>query len=257
MSYASSPSSALFDIAMSSNPSPTPSPQRSQSTLLRTNSSYQPNLVDLPIEPMTAHADKHAQSQVHLDILSDDTLCLTPVPSRPPWFSRLTYLTFLGCLGFMIYCGVQGILLGMKNQQNETIIMWSCFAGVPLLILIGALIYPLFKPGPLQFRFDRDTRLLTVQRCTGLSKTPRLMATFSLDDVVALQLLFRYYKAVQAGVEMNKMKKESYEMNLVFHNTNIPRINLAVHGDWRWMRQAGARLAEFLDIPVADQLCRQ
>ena len=97
---------------------------------------------------------------------------------------------------------------------------------------------------------------MTVQRCYGLSKSPRLMATFSLDDVVALQLLFRYYKATQAGIAMNQIKRQSYEMNLVFRNEQPPRVNLAVHADWRWMRQAGNRLGEFLDIHVADQLCQ-
>ncbi|MFT3881337.1 MAG: hypothetical protein QM703_16940 [Gemmatales bacterium] len=235
---------------------PTPQSQPSHSTLLRSHSTHLNNLVDLPVEPMIADAEKFTQREVRLDILSDDVLCLEPVPSRPPWITRLTYGVFLGCLVFMIYCGVQGVLLGVERQKNESIIMWACFAGIPLLILIGALIYPLFKAGALQFRFERETRLMTVQRCYGLSKQPRLLATFSLDDVVALQLLFRYYKATQAGVTMDQFKKQSYEMNLVFRNVQPPRVNLAVHSDWRWMRQAGHRLGEFLDLQVVDQLCQ-
>lgn len=261
MSYASSPSSAYYESMMPSIPDPEPAqpaPRRhSTSTLLRAHSDHAPNLVDLPIEPMMADAEKNAQREVHLDILSDDSLCLLPVPNRPPWLTRLTYLTFLGCLAIMIVFAIQGILLGVRQQKTDTIVMWACFAGLPTLILIGALIYPLFKPGPFQFHFDRDTRLMTVQRCFGLNKTPRLIATYSLDDVVALQLLFRYYKAVQAGVEVTHFKKQSYEMNLVFRNAYPPRVNLAVHADWRWMRQAGTRLGEFLDIPVADQLVQQ
>jgi hypothetical protein len=254
MSYVASPSHAYFEASMP--PTPPPPPKSSHSTLLRSASAHLNNLVDLPVEPLIADADQHTQREVRLDILSDDVLCLEPVPTRPPWLSRLTYFTFLCCLAFMIYCGIQGALLGIERQRNESIIMWSCFAGVPALILIGALIYPLFKPQPLQFRFDRETRLMTVQRCYGLSKTPRLLATFSLDDVVALQLLFRYYKATQAGVTMDQIKKQSYEMNLVFRNVHPPRVNLATHSDWRWMRQAGHRLGEFLDLQVVDQLCQ-
>jgi len=52
----------------------------------------------------------------------------------------------------------------------------------------------------------------------------------------ALQLLFRYYKATQAGVAMEQINSQSYEMNLVFRNIQPPRLNLAVHSDWRWMR---------------------
>ncbi|HQR08160.1 MAG TPA: hypothetical protein PLN21_15135 [Gemmatales bacterium] len=235
---------------------PTPQPQPSHSTLLRSPSTHLNNLVDLPVDPMIADADRFTRREVHLEILSDDVLCLEPVPRRPRWLSRLTYATFLGCLAFMIYCGIQGVLLGVSQKKNDSIIMWACFAGVPLLILIGALIYPLFKAGEPQFHFDRDTRLMTVQRCYGLSKKPRLLATYSLDDVVALQLLFRYYKAVQAGLTMDQFKNDNYEMNLVFRNAQPARVNLAAHCDWRWMRQAGHRLGEFLDLQVVDQLCQ-
>jgi len=254
MNYVSSPTRAYFEDTME-----TPPPSQSHSnhsTLLQSPSEFQNNLVDLPIEPMIAESERFTKREVRLDILSDDVLCLEPVPSRPPWLTRLIYATFLGCLLFMIYCGVQGVLLGINYRRNDSIVMWAFFAGVPLVILIGALVYFFFKPGPLQFRFDCSTRLMTVQRCYGFSATPRLMATFSLDDVVALQLLFCYYKAAQAGIKMDQIKKVSYEMNLVFRNDQPPRINLAVHSDWRWMRQAGTRLGEFLDITVADQLCQ-
>lgn len=233
-----------------------PVPTMAQPTLLRSHSNFQPNLVDVPVEAMVPANELNASRQVRLEILSDDTLCLVPVPSRPPWLSRLTYICFLGCLGFMIFCGIQGIQLGVQRQRNDSIVMWACFAIIPGLILLGALIFPFFKAGPLQYRFDRISRLMTVQRCYGFNKTPRLQATFGLDDVVALQLLFRYYKAIQAGLHPSELRKESYEMNLVFRNAIPPRINLAVHADWKWMRMAGPRLAEFLDIPVMDQLCQ-
>lgn len=250
MSYASSPSKIIYPDSTSD-----PISHSSTGTLLRTQSTFQPNLVDLPIEPVMAEAEQAAIRQVRLDILSENTLCLLPVPSRPAWLSRLTYLTFLGCLAIMIFFGVQGIVLGVERQKNDSIVMWACFSGVPLLILIGALIHPFFKAGPLQYRFDKQARLMTVQRCYGFSKNPKLMATYGLDDVVALQLLFRYYKAVQAGIKVDSLKKKSYEMNMVFRNAHPPRINLAVHADWQWMRQAGARLGEFLELPVVDQLC--
>lgn len=250
MSHASSPSKAFYSDVVSESSS-----QAIQATLLRTQSKFQPNLVDLPVEPVMSDSDHSSTRQVRLEILSDNSLCLQPIPGRPAWLTRLTYFTFLGCLAFMIYCGVQGVLLGLERQKTDSIIMWSGFAGVPSLILIGALVYPFFKAGPLQYRFDRQTRLMTVQRCYGFSKEPRLMATFALDDVVALQLLFRYYKAVTAGIPTEGLTK-SYEMNLVFRNSHPPRVNLAVHNDHQWMRQAGARLAEFLELTVVDQLCQ-
>ncbi|HMP18027.1 MAG TPA: hypothetical protein PKD72_13465 [Gemmatales bacterium] len=228
----------------------------SQPTLLRTNSNHLANLVDVPVEPMVPANELNSERQVRLEILGDNILCLQPVPSRPPWLSRLTYFCFLGCLGFMIYCGVQGMVLGMERNKSITTIVWGCFAVIPALILLASLIYPFFKAGPLSYRFDRISRLMTVQRCYGFNKTPRLVATYGLQDAVALQLLYRYYKVHQAGIHTDDVKRPSYEMNLVFSNTVPPRVNLAVHPDWRWMQQAGARLAEFLELPVVDQLCK-
>jgi hypothetical protein len=227
-----------------------------QKTLLRSHSNHEANLVDVPVEPMVPISEQSADRQVALDILSDEMLCLDPVPSRPPWLSRLTYLLFLGCLGSMIYCGLEGLFLGLERQKKDTAIMWAFFAIIPGIILIGAMIIPFFKAGPLMYRFDRVSRLMTIQRCYGFNKKPRLIATYALDDVVALQLLNRYFKAIQIGIEAEDIRKERYEMNLVFRNSIPPRVNLAVHADWVWMRQAGSRLAEFLDIPVLDQLCK-
>jgi hypothetical protein len=222
-------------------------------SLLRSGSAYEANLVDIPIEAMVPSNEASANRQVRLDILSENILCLNPVPSRPPWLSRLTYLCFQGCLLFMIYCGVQGIQISLERQKQDSVIMWAFFAGIPALILLGSLIFPFFKAGPFQYRFDRVARLMQVQRCYGLNKTPRLIATFAMDDVVGLQLLYRYYKALDAGITPEDFKKQSYEMNLVFRNVSPPRVNLAVHSDWRWMKQAGSRLAEFLEIQLIDQ----
>jgi hypothetical protein len=231
-------------------------PTMSKPTLLRTNSNHQANLVDVPVEAMVPAGELSTERQVRLEIMGDNILCLQPVPSRPPWLSRLTYLSFLGCLGFMIVCGIQGMMIGLERNKTDATIMWAAFAVVPGVILLIALVYPFFKAGPLQYRFDRVSKLMTIQRCYGFNKMPKLMATYGLQDAVALQLLYRYYKIYQAGIHTEEVHRPSYEMNLVFSNSVPPRVNLAVHADWRWMRQAGPRLAEFLELPVLDQLCK-
>lgn len=252
MSFASS-SSATYSVGSNHD---APVPDKLTKTLLRSHSNHEANLVDVPVDPMVPMNEQSADRQVKLDILSDEMLALDALPSRPPWLSRLTYLTFIGCLVFMIICGVQGIIDEWGKQKMGLVIMWAVFAALPLIILIGTLIFPFFKAGPLLYRFDRISRLMTIQRCYGFNKQPRLIATYALDDLVVLQLLNRYFKAIQHGIEANDIRKERYEMNLVFKNSVPPRVNLAVHADWVWMRQAGSRLAEFLDIPVLDQLCK-
>jgi hypothetical protein len=48
----------------------------------------------------------------------------------------------------------------------------------------------------------------------------------------------------------------SYQLNLVFDDQMEPRYNLATHSDWKWMKEAGQTLSDFLGIPVTDQLAR-
>jgi hypothetical protein len=252
MSFASSTPAAYYP---GSNPD-VPVPDKLTTTLVRSHSNHEANLIDVPVTPLVPTSEQSADRQVRLDILSDEMLALDVVPSRPPWLSRLTYLTFVGCLMYMIFGGVQAILFELERQKIEQVIVWAVFSVLPLIILIGTLIYPFFKAGPLLYRFDRIARLMTIQRCYGFNKKPRLIATYALDDLVVLQLLNRYYNAIQHGIEANSIRKQRYEMNLVFRNTVPPRVNLAAHADWVWMRQAGSRLAEFLDIPLLDQLCK-
>jgi hypothetical protein len=223
-------------------------------TLLRAASDHKTNLIDIAIDPLVAGRQILPLQQVRLDIESEHTLRLVPVPARSPWVSRLTAVLLIGCLGFMIYAGAQGILLGIERHNRTSIVMWSCFAGFPAVVLIGFLLSPLFKAGPVTFKFDKQNNLLTLERCSGFNKQSQLVATYSLDDALALQLLYRHYKAFCAGFNMPG-KSSQYEMNLVFRDGRQQRVNLAVHSDWRWMRQAGMRLSEFLDVTLVDQLC--
>jgi hypothetical protein len=227
-----------------------------RSGLLHCNSGHQANLIDIPTTPMVPEGQHLKKRQVRLEIENPTCLRLDPIPQRPPWFSRLLYLVLIACLLFMLYYGVQGIFLALERNNSTTLKLWSGLAGLPAAILLGVLIYPFFHLGPLQYRLDRQTNLLTVKRSVGLRHQTRLVATYNLSDAVALQLLYRYYKAVQAGVHPDQFKTASYELNLVFRHSSTSRVNLAVHSDWKWMRQAGPRLAEFLEIPVVDQLCQ-
>jgi hypothetical protein len=49
-------------------------------------------------------------------------------------------------------------------------------------------------------------------------------------------------------------KYDWYEFNLVLRGPDTPRFNLARGVDWMWMRQAGREVAEFLGVPLTDQL---
>lgn len=226
----------------------------SHSTLLRPSGGHKPNLVEISTDPLVASRQILPLKQVRLDIESEHVIRLVPVPARPAWVARLTVLLLICCLFFMIYTGLQGVALALERHKQTSLILWSCFAGFPVLILLGLVVVPFFRPGPPVYRFDKQANLLTIERSVGVSKQSQLVGTHSLDDAIALQLLFRHYKHCQAGLG-RPGKSGNYEMNLVFRDNHSPRVNLAVHSDWKWMRQAGPRLAEFLDVNLVDQLC--
>jgi hypothetical protein len=67
-----------------------------------------------------------------------------------------------------------------------------------------------------------------------------------LAKVVAVQLLV-------AGRDPN-YRRPGYEMDLILDDSQSPRLHVCSHGDWRWFRQEGRRVADFLGVPLIDQL---
>ena len=82
-----------------------------------------------------------------------------------------------------------------------------------------------------------------------------------LTDLVCIQLLYGGFHSESTEIgepgtpgSVIHPNYHSYQLNLVFDDPKEPRYNLATHSDWKWMREAGQTLADFLGIPVADQL---
>jgi hypothetical protein len=83
-----------------------------------------------------------------------------------------------------------------------------------------------------------------------------------LTDLVCVQLLYGglYRASIEVGEpgtpgSVYYENYHSYQLNLVFDDRDEPRYNLASHSDWRWMRETGQKLADFVGVPVVDQLC--
>ena len=81
-----------------------------------------------------------------------------------------------------------------------------------------------------------------------------------LADLLAVQVLYcgvqDYHLEVgEAGTPGSVVHRQydSYQLNLVLDDKSEPRLNIASHSDDKWMREAGRRLAEFLDVPFFDQ----
>ena len=110
--------------------------------------------------------------------------------------------------------------------------------------------------------FDRRRGLLTVsKRPFGWRRPPRVTQSWPLQEVGAVQLVY-------GGVATDVLPQSPYddhslpmtrhydwyEFDLVFRDSAVPRLNLASGPDWVWMRQVGREVAEFLGVPLIDQL---
>jgi hypothetical protein len=78
-----------------------------------------------------------------------------------------------------------------------------------------------------------------------------------LTDLVAVQLLSEIVSEPPppgSGKPRKAVATTRYQMNLVLDDPDLPRINLADSGERAWVEQAGKRLAEFLAVPLIDQI---
>src|SRR5207253_4162587 len=108
--------------------------------------------------------------------------------------------------------------------------------------------------------FNRRQGLVTISRRPfGWRRPPRVVVSQPLADVVAVQLVYGgvatetqpdMYGGMGPGIEH---QYDWYEFNLVLRGPE-PRLNLANGRNWVWIRQAGKEVAEFLSVPLVDQL---
>jgi hypothetical protein len=109
---------------------------------------------------------------------------------------------------------------------------------------------------------DRRHDLLTIsKRPFGWRRPPRVVETRPLRDIAAVQLVYGGVAEEVLGPSPYDdrsppitQRYDWYEFNLVFRDSTVPRMSLASGPDWVWMRQAGREVAEFLGVPLLDQL---
>jgi hypothetical protein len=110
------------------------------------------------------------------------------------------------------------------------------------------------------FRFDRRTGQLRVERRAGFGRERRVERTYPLGGFRAVQLLYSGRHSVTelqgAGEQQTTVHREffGYELNLVLDGPDPGRLHLLALSDWRWVRETGATLGGFLDVPVIDKL---
>jgi hypothetical protein len=100
---------------------------------------------------------------------------------------------------------------------------------------------------------------LIVEQRHGVCRNYRTESALPLAEIAAVQLLYSGYHTVEhTSAEPFRGYSDqysSYEMNLLLTDRQSSRLHLCANADRNWIRQQGQRLAEFLSIPVVDQLC--
>ena len=194
---------------------------------------------------------------VELKQLSDDCLVLEPKQRAFFWPRFLILAASAGPMAGLVYMLVE------EWQGNAD---WALILILVIgLLLISAIpLLGIVAPGGFKrwVRFDRRAGLLTISRRPfGFRGSLRIIRSRPLTDVVCVQLLYGGFHS--GSVEIGEPgtpgsvvyeNHHSYQMNLVYDDRDEPRYNLATHSDWKWMREAGQKLAGFLGVIVVGHL---
>jgi hypothetical protein len=173
------------------------------------------------------------------------------------WHALLMLGIFAGPLVGVVYMLVEQI---QGNADWGAILICS----IGSLLMFAFLLLGLSGPGRFKrwARFDRRAGLLTMSRRPfGFWSPLQVVQSRPLTDLVCIQLLYGGFHSESTEIgepgtpgSVIHPNYHSYQLNLVFDDPKEPRYNLATHSDWKWIREAGQKLADFLGIPVADQL---
>jgi hypothetical protein len=207
--------------------------------------------ISVPTQPLTYES----RSRRQVELLTGDPDCFILMPlSGSAWMGWLIGMMLVGLVGFLWLLGSMALWEG-SWWGLVFVIMSAPFLGLIVVIARSTL----NGTGPQRFQFDRRKGKLIIDRRHGLGKEFQPQAIRPLSDIVALQLLYSGYHSIlntSDGGPTTHEQFHTYEMNLVLGDSQQSRLHVCTHADWNWMRQIGRKLAEFLEVPVVDQLCQ-
>ena len=198
---------------------------------------------------------------VELKQLSDDCLVLEPRKRALFWHAPIILAVTAGPVAGLVY------MLREEFQGNaDWVVILVLVIGLLLIIACSCSWVYLAQAALQRFgssEFDRHAGLLTISRRPfGFWRSLQVIRSRPLTDIVCVQLLYGGFhsESVEIGEpgtpgSVVHQNYHSYQFNLVFNDRNEPRYNLTTHADWKWLREAGQKLANFLGVPVVDQLC--
>ena len=112
-------------------------------------------------------------------------------------------------------------------------------------------------------KFDRRAKQVVFEMRVGFRNKRRVEKTYPLESILAVQLLHHGRHTVEersqggapgGGDSYHVRSFHAYELNVVLDGASTPRLNLLCLSDWKWIRESGQQIGEFLGVPVIDQL---
>jgi hypothetical protein len=153
-------------------------------------------------------------------------------------------------LGFRLFAFVflflgSGLLgVAVYSRQGDERAISLILGGIGLVFLVAGLLLFLL---PARFEFDRSTSLFHYQR-------PFLRLSCPVTQIVAIQLLNGGW---HGGKNPNSPVYFTYQVNLVLRDEARPRLLLTNHNHWDASWELAATLAEFLGVPLLDEVSEQ
>jgi hypothetical protein len=181
------------------------------------------------------------RGQVCLVPKGDDVLLLRP-RSGFSWVWLVPALISLGAEVYLIWMALLGPAGGQGGQGDQRV--WL------LIVLLGVLgQFSAFLKPLLLYRdyFDRKAGLLTLG-CFGFK------GTYPLAKILAVQLVPGGLADKVRNPFGRAEDRVCYQLNLVIADAYEDRLNLTNDSELEWTRQAGQQVADFLGVPVIDQI---
>jgi hypothetical protein len=144
-----------------------------------------------------------------------------------------------------------GCCAGLAPNNETPIILWVVFcvlAFIPVFTWIAALaaLFEVVFRHSTRYLFDRNEGRMKFFHESGN------METRLLTDIHAIQIVL-----CDSGYDDMGQRYEQYQLNLVCDEPYEPRLNLIDTYELALVRQSGAKLADFLEVPLLDLTQRE
>jgi hypothetical protein len=210
-------------------------------------------VIPVPSQPLC----RESRRRRDVEFQADDPEILTLAPTCRSRWAGLAMAGFAAAL-LAVAAAALGIL-GVLGIPGGGWWGWAFLVlSLPLLLLTALVVRNLIRgSGRPRYRFDRRTGQLVIDRDRGPWKGYQPDTAYPLSAVLAVQLLYSGYHHISHSSAEGPTINEhfyTYEMDLLLDDARVPRLHLTTHGDWQWLRQEGRSLADFLGVPLVDQL---